>query len=185
MHVWRPDGMSMESYKGWETWERNRWAWEFLRRNSSFQAGCDNASSLRVYYGENDPDAVEMEELSVAFRFGLSRFKHYAEPFEGGSAFRPQFRRLISVRRGRAEGPANPLSARVIPGELFVKISVKELRSKQDLEDHVRWYRRQLQRLQEEVVGKPLPGRGRTQAPSVYLQFLRFLDGDQDRKSVV
>ncbi len=37
----RPDGLSIDRYKGHEKWSYRRWAWEFLRRNKDFIKACE------------------------------------------------------------------------------------------------------------------------------------------------
>lgn len=72
------------SYRGFLTWSPRRWAWEFLKRNPSFQAACDRLNT-------DDQDARKR----IAYRFGLKQFKHYQEPYlrkvEGLSVGLPSF----------------------------------------------------------------------------------------------
>ena len=61
----RPDGLSLDRYKGHEKWSYRRWAWEFLRRNEDFIAACDALNRN------------EKTEIEIAEEFHLADFKHY------------------------------------------------------------------------------------------------------------
>ena len=79
----RPNGKSLEQYKGADTWSRKRWAWEFLRRNVDFLERC---KALK----KNVPEALSEED--VASQFGLKRFKSAAEPYSKKGEFqKPRF----------------------------------------------------------------------------------------------
>ncbi len=58
----RPIGREKNEYSGHEQWTFQRWAWEFLRRNSDFQAACKQAAGNPV------------DEQAVAEQFGLKKF---------------------------------------------------------------------------------------------------------------
>lgn len=62
---YRPSGMDVADYEGFENWSNERWAWEFLRRNKKFLAECKAISG----------EPSSKRELKVAKDFGLLRFK--------------------------------------------------------------------------------------------------------------
>ncbi|CAN7321771.1 DUF6499 domain-containing protein [Variovorax paradoxus] len=79
----RPNGKSLEQYKGTDTWSRKRWAWEFLRRNVDFLKHCKALT-------KNAPEALSEED--IARQFGLKRFKSAAEPYSKKGKFKqPRF----------------------------------------------------------------------------------------------
>lgn len=79
----RPDGRSLEQYKGNEKWSHKRWAWEFLRRNTEFLRQCKMLIEA--------PDLAPTEE-EIAEQFGLKRFKSAKSPYgKKGEFERPRF----------------------------------------------------------------------------------------------
>jgi hypothetical protein len=77
--VKRPDGLSIDRYKGHEKWSYRRWAWEFLRRNEDFIAACDAL------------DRQEKAEAEIAEEFHLQNFKHYKRPYKSDGNPAPKF----------------------------------------------------------------------------------------------
>lgn len=75
----RPDGLSLDRYKGHEKWSYRRWAWEFLRRNEDFIAACDALNRN------------EKTEIEIAEEFHLADFKHYKKPYKSTSSPAPKF----------------------------------------------------------------------------------------------
>jgi len=69
----RPDGTDVGRYRNLNKWSYRKWAWEFLRRNTSFIAECK-----RVRNG------TEADRQAVADQYGLKKFKMYAYSTETG-----------------------------------------------------------------------------------------------------
>lgn len=80
-----PDGMDIADYPGFETWSNTAWAWQFLRRNKSFQKRCNHIRNMR------NPLGIAMLQKATAHAFGLTRFKDFIEEFEDGITPNPQF----------------------------------------------------------------------------------------------
>lgn len=62
------DGKSSKDYESCKKWSNRRWAWEFLCRNTDFKEASDVAIN-----GSTEDMAL------VAKKYGLVRFKYYAE----------------------------------------------------------------------------------------------------------
>src|SRR3989338_6346386 len=75
----RPDGTDVGRYRNLNKWSYRKWAWEFLRRNTSFIAECK-----RVRNG------TEADRQAVADQYGLKKFKMYSENYRGASGM-PRF----------------------------------------------------------------------------------------------
>ncbi|NPT36310.1 transcriptional regulator domain-containing protein [Paraburkholderia xenovorans] len=73
-----PNGLNKCEYDGWENWGRQRWAWEFLRRNPNFRTEC---KSLPTTKEERIAHKRKIRET-----FGLRRFKDYREAYAEGKA---------------------------------------------------------------------------------------------------
>lgn len=75
-----PDGTKLSQYTKCKTWTNKRWAWEFLCRNQEFIIACD-----KVING------TDKERAAVARKFGLVKFKHYADLWSRNNVF-PNFK---------------------------------------------------------------------------------------------
>lgn len=75
----RPDGLSIDRYKGHEKWSYRRWAWEFLRRNKDFIKACEAL------------DRKEGTEEEIAEKFHLLDFKHYRMTYKSKNNPSPKF----------------------------------------------------------------------------------------------
>lgn len=73
-----PSGL-IEDYKNIEKWSYERWAWEFLRRNTEFRKECDRVKNLD-----------QAEKDAVAHKFHLKKLKRYNEAYRGESG-KPKF----------------------------------------------------------------------------------------------
>jgi hypothetical protein len=71
----RPAGTDTDRYRGLEDWPYKKWAWEFLRRNKSFQAACKRVNSK----------GSDEAKMLVAAEFGLKKYKFYRESYRGKS----------------------------------------------------------------------------------------------------
>jgi hypothetical protein len=80
----RPNGLSLDRYKGNEKWSYRRWAWEFLRRNDEFIRACDALDNKR-------PDERVAAEKEIAKKFHLSVFKHCNKGYRSKESPRPKF----------------------------------------------------------------------------------------------
>lgn len=72
-HSELPNGRELTDYAGYETWEVNRWAWEFLRRNKEFQKACDSLPQ------EREDRILKLKKLIR--KYGLTQFKHWKEEY--------------------------------------------------------------------------------------------------------
>ncbi|WP_238914410.1 transcriptional regulator domain-containing protein [Achromobacter insolitus] len=71
-----PDGLSKKQYPAYLRWTWQQWAWEFLRRNSAFQRGCELVNP-------SQRGAIRTS-MQVARNYGLREFKHYLEDYASG-----------------------------------------------------------------------------------------------------
>jgi len=62
LRAWEKD------YPDYKLWDSQRWAWEFLRRNTEFITDCDSIKSRNL-----------AKQNAIAEKYGLSFFKHYSE----------------------------------------------------------------------------------------------------------
>lgn len=97
-----PDGANEKDYTECGRWRPERWAWEFLRRNTAFQTACD---SVMVGVGDaNESDALAKHK--VAKEFGLFVFKDYREHFMSlGHLERPRFSSAFVFCKANIEPP--------------------------------------------------------------------------------
>ena len=70
------DGLNDENYEGWESWSRQRWAWEYLSRNYEFREQCKSLPE--------DKDERKAMKQKIVKRFMLKRFKPCDEPYSSG-----------------------------------------------------------------------------------------------------
>lgn len=75
----RPDGLSLDRYKGHENWSYRRWAWEFLRRDEEFIRACAAV------------DRKDRSEEDVAREFHLVKFKHCNMSFDSKKSPVPSY----------------------------------------------------------------------------------------------
>jgi hypothetical protein len=84
----RPNGLSLERYRGHENWSYRRWAWEFLRRDDDFIHACTAV------------DNKEKTEQEIAEKFHLLHFKHCDAAFKSQKSPPPRF--TVSTIKKRA-----------------------------------------------------------------------------------
>lgn len=80
----RPDGLSIDRYKGHEKWSYRRWAWEFLRRNNEFIQACEALESKK-------PEERTAAEKDLAEQFYLAVFKHCNMSYKSKENPSPKF----------------------------------------------------------------------------------------------
>lgn len=74
----RPNGRDELKYPDWRKWSKQRWAWEFLRRNADFQRECQNGWD---------------NESHTPWEFHLRKFKDYRQEYGDGE--KPKFASII------------------------------------------------------------------------------------------
>ena len=90
----RPKWDDTSTYPSHIDWSFSNWAWEFLRRNESFQQGCERH--------QKSPSSVQN---AFANTFGLQKFKTFRESFGAGEV--PEWLSVLPnvlVRATKAEG---------------------------------------------------------------------------------
>lgn len=165
-----PDGTSIDAYDGYKKWGARQWAWEFLRRNKLFAAACEKVS--------NDPVA----QTAVAKEFGLRRFKHHAEAFNG-PAGKPKFRIAdveVFSNLDSAEPKSLPKNPRLSQGQVLMRFDLSStLGHVAALDAQLRMARRVLQRYQSEfrkTTKRSFPPMPSRVWKNNYLRHLRLLD---------
>jgi hypothetical protein len=115
----RPDGLSLDEYKGHEKWSYRRWAWEFLRRNDNFAKAC-----IAVDNEERTPEEVARE-------FHLSRFKHFKSAYKSAQSPAPSFSMRTIKKRANfnANGGVLPRARQTIavePGHIWLRFDLTQ-----------------------------------------------------------
>ncbi len=111
----RPDGATIDRYKGMSEWSYRRWAWEFLRRNSKFIEACNNAENKS-----------EDEKQAIAQQFGLLKFKDFKDGYKGSYGF-PKFETetLTSWTNLDIEGAPKKLNKiKLNPGTILIRFDL-------------------------------------------------------------
>lgn len=119
----RPDGTNPDDYKWHKRWSFRLWAWQFLRRNTAYQAACDNLKNVR---GD-----IEGEKSRIAAKFGLKRYKYYREGYSQNK--RPIF--VVGSFAIRSNLPAGNDESRIIrmsiaPGAVAVRFDLQAMLNK-------------------------------------------------------
>ena len=114
-----PTGNSIADYRDWQNWEKWHWAWEFLRRNASFQAACKKDGR---------------DEARIAQDYRLRRFKHFAQDYKVGK--KPSFatgihsipKRAAFVERNKSGSGLATVSTLLFPAEVLIKFQLAPTR---------------------------------------------------------
>ncbi|MBC3919227.1 hypothetical protein H8L32_17175 [Undibacterium sp. CY18W] len=113
----RPDGATIDRYKGLSRWTYRRWAWEFLRRNNEFIEACNNAK-----------DKSEDEKQAIAQQFGLLKFKDFKDKYKGNYGF-PKFeteKLSIWTNINIEESPKRLKKIKLIPGAILIRFDLNK-----------------------------------------------------------
>lgn len=117
----RPTGYDIAAYAGHENWNGERWAWEFLRRNSRFQMWCYEAETGGLSTAKKNQLALQ--------KFGLLSYKFFAEDFTAGKPPRFAIKKIRSWLRSTPQQikkrPSKKVSITLRMGEVLVKFDVK------------------------------------------------------------
>jgi hypothetical protein len=115
----RPDGLSVDRYKGHETWSYRRWAWEFLRRDDDFIRACAAV------------DRNERTEPDVAKEFHLSKFKHCNMGFKSKKSPAPRYtvqaiKKWANVNNSETNSSQVRLKAELEPGQVLLRFDLNQ-----------------------------------------------------------
>lgn len=115
----RPDGLSVDRYKGHETWSYRRWAWEFLRRDDDFIRACAAV------------DRNERTEPEVAKEFHLSKFKHCNMGFNSKKSPAPRYtiqaiKKWANLKSGETKEPQVRLKVELEPGQVLLRFDLNQ-----------------------------------------------------------
>ena len=115
----RPDGLSLERYKGHETWSYRRWAWEFLRRDDDFIRACAAV------------DTKAREEQDVAKEFHLLNFKHCNMGFKSKKSPAPSYtvqviKKWANLKNSEANSSQIRLKAELEPGQVLLRFDLNQ-----------------------------------------------------------
>lgn len=168
----RPDGISIDRYKGNEKWSYRRWAWEFLRRNDEFIAACDAV------------DRKEKTEAEVAQEFFLLQFKHCNRGYKSKVSPPPKFIvRTISKKTNlttiRMDEKPSVKSVEISGGQVWLRFDLNhEFVVRGSLDAQIRVAKRSLHLVLDEyagIINKKLPSKRKPER-AAFLDLLRRLD---------
>lgn len=113
----RPDGLSLEQYKGYEKWSCRRWAWEFLRRDQDFIQACALV------------DANKRTEREVASEFLLLKFKHCNKKYRTKTTPAPRYAvnsisKWANINNPEATDSNIRCSSVLQPGQVLLKFDL-------------------------------------------------------------
>jgi hypothetical protein len=162
-----PDGKDVSQYEKCERWSNVRWAWEFLRRNKEFRAACHK------YRNTPENNRPQMGER-IAEEFHLKRFKNYTDSWS-----EKKDRLLFSRTTAWTEIPEGedvlPINTEIRTGQFALRIDVKAMSSKREMEFVVNSVRRQIEKLMKEQ-NIELPKLSRNRDTGQMVLWLRMLD---------
>jgi len=154
-------------YKGNERWDTHRWAWEFLTRNKEFREACDKVL----------PSDIKGQQ-AVAKKFGLSKFKHYNEPYKNDRS--PRFASEEITSASNLEEPR----VRVRPtlglnfGQVVIRFDLNMLKiDEKTLERQIELAEHKLKVLKAKFISQEnfTPPRHKPKM-SFFLRYLKLLD---------
>lgn len=169
-----PSGLDIKDYADYSDWPKSKWAWEFLRRNPNFQAGCQEL------HGMPDIPLRRLRKKNAAQRFGLKKFKHFEEDYGAGSEPIPAFKTSsISywsrVNEGRYAEQQLPTSLR--RGEALVRFDIAAMtRSTKSLEAQLNEAARRLEKSLRKYQSKDASKADPTKHKAPLIELLRTLD---------
>lgn len=167
-----PDGTSLKQYGKYKTWTYRRWAWEFLCRKAEFREACDRVAG-----------AGELAESRVAKKFGLAKFKHYADVQTRANVF-PVFRDGAIKCISNLESANLEQQVRLAPGQVLIRFKLtSEIDVQAAIEAQIERAKQRLYKLRDEyskgcTVQAPI-GDGDVVAKAnslLLVQYLRILD---------
>ncbi len=115
----RPDGLSLDRYKGHESWSYRRWAWEFLRRDNEFIRACAAV------------DNKARDEHDVAKEFHLLNFKHCNMGFKSKKSPAPNYTvqaimKWANVKNNETNSSQVRLKAELEPGQVLLRFDLNQ-----------------------------------------------------------
>jgi hypothetical protein len=116
----RHDGTNPDDYKWHKRWSFRLWAWQFLRRNTAYQAACDNLKNLT--------EDIEGEKSQIAAKFGLKRYKSYREGYSTNE--RPIFvvgSFAIRSNFSAADDESHIVRMSIAPGAVAVRFDLQAM----------------------------------------------------------
>ncbi|MQR00230.1 transcriptional regulator domain-containing protein [Glaciimonas soli] len=167
------NGLDIKAYRGYKKWSNRRWAWEFLRRNISFQKICHEI--LKIESDEKKTNAMKV----AARKYGLKIFKHcgdhYGTQKEGN---RPIFNG-ISYWYKVDDGEIRKQRISFHKGQVVIRFDVSPaLIDKKALNLQLLRAKELLQNRISEMNGITPQRKQINIIPDEYLKFLRMLDAD-------
>lgn len=168
----RPDGLSLDRYKGHETWSYRRWAWEFLRRDDDFIRACAAV------------DSNERTQRDVAKEFHLLHFKHCNMGFKSKKSPAPSYtvqaiKKWANLKCGETKELQVRLKAELAPGQVLLRFDLnQEFIVGGSLDAQLRVAKRTLEKTLTAYVEatKKKPAPKKKPERKIFLELLRRLD---------
>ncbi|MFY3653583.1 transcriptional regulator domain-containing protein [Achromobacter xylosoxidans] len=173
-----PDGTDILSYQDYENWNGERWAWEFLRRNTAFQKACS-------LLPPSEPERKEAQ-VKIAREFGLRKFKDWKDAYGNGNQC-PSFNPARMEIRLDGKRHTTNLNVKLHHGQAVVRLELlPALTSKKALTTQLRSVSESIEKhLNDFAVaqGKTLSSSRDTARTTVdLLRLLRLLDLNKSKK---
>lgn len=165
LRAWEKD------YPDYKLWDSQRWAWEFLRRNTDFIGDC------KAIKGRNS----SKQEQAIAEKYGISFFKHYSE-IEG--AF-PEFINKIIDSWENKEGQESKVEINLKHGQMLILFNVNQtLETSFELRAQIKSATEALEKyrngliasLEKDPYADEQPPKRRSSSPMHYLRHLKVID---------
>lgn len=164
LRAWEKD------YPDYKLWDSQRWAWEFLRRNTEFITDCDSIKSRNL----------AKQKQAIAEKYGLSFFKHYSEKNEP----HPQFINKIINHWTSNEGHEEEFSINLKPGQMLVLFNVDQtLKTNFELRAQIKSATEALEKYRKDLIIDSTaigidekPPKRRSSSPVHYLRHLKVID---------
>lgn len=173
LRAWEKD------YPDYKLWDSQRWAWEFLRRNTDFIGDCQEIKGRKS----------SKQEQAIAEKYGLSFFKHYSEidgPF-------PKFINKIIDSWKNKEGQESKVEINLKHGQMLILFNVNQtLETSFELRAQIKSATEALESyrdgllvsLEKDPYADEQPPKRRSSSPMHYLRHLKVIDSRNKDVSV-
>ena len=165
LRAWEKD------YPDYKLWDSQRWAWEFLRRNTDFIGDCKSIK------GRNS----SQQEQAICDKYGISFFKHYSEidgPF-------PEFiNKVINSWRNEDE-KERKVEINLKHGQMLILFNVDQtLETSFELRAQIKSATEALEKYRDNLIeslekspgADEQPPKRRSSSPMHYLRHLKVID---------
>ena len=170
--------MDLPAYPGYQNWTKEKWAWEFLRRNSEFQKQCD---AFRDF-----PEMLlkRVRQRRTAFSYGLMKFKDYIENFDVGANPKFSSSKISFFSTGNSKSYTNPLTISLRPAETLIRFNIEVMsKSNKSLGAQLKDAKRQLEKALRSYLKKTKRTTKVTKGKALLIECLRAYDAENFKKT--